>query len=82
MQKQKSQEKAIFDYKLAELIGISVSRIYNKTNKMPEIDEVYPNLFEAEKMQEEKQKKQDELSAARFRKFAQAFNQTRKEDAN
>ena len=74
MQKQKAQEQAYFDYTLADLIGISVGRIYNKATKMPQIEEVYPHIFDANKMQEERQKKQDELSAARLKQFAQAFN--------
>ena len=74
MQKTRAQEQAYFDYTLADLIGISVGRIYNKSTKMPAIEEVYTTIFDAEKIQEEKQKKQDELSAARFKQFAQAFN--------
>lgn len=83
MQKQKAQEQAYFDYQLADLIGVSVGRIYNKSTKMPSVEEAYPSIFDAEKMQEEKQKKQDELSAARFKQFAEAFNKKfGKEDAN
>jgi hypothetical protein len=83
MKKQKTQEQAYFDYQLADLIGVSVGRIYNKSTKMPSIEEAYPNIFDAEKMQEEKQEKQDELSAARFKQFAEAFNKKfGKEDAN
>lgn len=83
MKKQKAQEQAYFDYQLADLIGISVGRIYNKSTKMPSIEEAYPNIFDAKKMQEEKQKKQDALSAARFKQFAEAFNKKfGKEDAD
>ena len=74
MQKERAQEKAYFDYTLANLIGISVARVYNKSNEMPSIEEVYPSLFDAEKIQEQKQKKQDELSSIRFKQFADAFN--------
>ena len=69
MQKQKAQEQAYFDYTLADLIGRSVARMYSKTNEYPEIQEIYPALFE-----EEKQKKQDELSVIRFKQFADAYN--------
>lgn len=68
------QEKATFDYALADLIGRSVSRIYSSANKMPEISEVYPTLFDNEEIQEAKQAKKDQLSALRFRQFAQAYN--------
>lgn len=81
MQKQKAQEQAYFDYQLADLIGVSVGRIYNKSTKMPSVEEAYPNIFDFDA--EEKQKKQDELSAARFKQFAEAFNKKfGKEDAN
>lgn len=82
MKKQKAQEQAYFDYQLADLIGVSVGRIYNKSTKMPSVEEAYPNIFDAFDA-EEKQKKQDELSAARFKQFAEAFNKKfGKEDAN
>lgn len=83
MQKQNAQDKAYFDYKLADLIGISVGRLYDKQNEMPAIEEVYSTLFDAKKMQAEKQKREDELSIARFKQFADAHNQKfeRKEDA-
>ena len=41
------QEKANFDYILANLIGKSISRIYSSSNKMPDISEVYPTLFDS-----------------------------------
>lgn len=82
IKKQQLQEKAAFDYKLAELIGVSVSRIYSKSNEMPAIEEAYPDIFDVQKIQEEKEHKQDELSALRFRQFAEAFNKKfGKEDA-
>ena len=39
------KERAIFDYKLADLIGYSTARVHNKANKMPTLEEVYPTLF-------------------------------------
>lgn len=33
-------------YILADLIGSSVSRLFGKGNKMPEIKKVYPSLFQ------------------------------------
>ena len=68
------QEKAHFDYKLADLIGKSVSRIYSASNAMPDISEAYPSLFDSEEVEEIKSKKQDELSAQRFKQFAQLYN--------
>lgn len=68
------QKKASFDYILADLVGRSVSRIYSSSAKMPPIEEAYPTLFNAAEQTEKVQKKKDELSAIRFRQFAEAFN--------
>lgn len=68
------REKATFNYILADLIGRSVSRIYNSSNKIPPIYEVYPSLFSAEEEQEALQKKKAELSVLRFRQFAETHN--------
>ena len=72
------KERAYFDYTLAELIGHSVARIY-KENEYPKIEFVYPSIFDTKEMEEERQKQQDELSALRFKQFAQAFNKKFKE---
>lgn len=79
--KAKAQEQATYDYILAELIGRSVARIYNSSNKMPEIAEVYPNLFDSAEIEERKQAKKAELSALRFKQFANSYNQRFKEVA-
>lgn len=71
------QEKAAFDYALADMIGRGVARIYSSTAKMPELYEIYPNLFDSEDIQEQKQAQQDELSALRFKQFAQNYNKNR-----
>ena len=76
MEKIRAQEKATFDYNLADLIGRSVSRIYNSSNHMPDISEVYPTLFDSEQVQRSKQEKKAELSALRFKQFAESFNKT------
>lgn len=68
------REKASFDYILADLIGRSVARVYNKDNTIPDIGEVYPTIFSTKESQEAKQKKRDELSALRFKQFAFSFN--------
>ena len=74
MEKERLKEKANFDYLLADLIGKSVSRIYNSANTMPDISTVYPTLFDSQEIEEIKQEKKDELSIARFRQFAQSHN--------
>jgi hypothetical protein len=69
-----AKERAAFDYTLADLIGKSVSRIHSSANKMPEISEVYPSLFNNAEIQEQRQAKRDELSALRFKQFAKSYN--------
>ena len=72
--KSQAKERAAFDYKLADLIGRSVARIHSSANKMPEIHEVYPSLFDSVEIQEQRKTKRDELSALRFKQFASSYN--------
>lgn len=81
MEKLRAQEKASFDYILADLIGRSISRIHSSSNKMPEISEAYPSLFVASELQEKQQEKKAELSALRFKQFAASYNKKFKEVA-
>lgn len=74
IQKREAQEKASYDYILADLIGRSIARIHSSANKLPELAEVYPTLFDAEEAQEKRQEKKDELSVLRFKQFAQSYN--------
>ena len=73
------KRKATCDYILADLIGRSVSRIYNSANKMPALYEAYPSLFDKEIEEQKIQKQKDAMSAARFRQFAQLTNKRFKE---
>lgn len=75
VEREQHQIKATFDYALADLIGRSIARVYNSSNTMPEISEVYPTLFDSEEVKQKRQEKQAELSALRFKQFAQSFNQ-------
>ena len=65
---------ATIDYILADLIGRSVSRIYGSSNKMPQLQEIYSSLFDSKAIEAQQQQRQDELSAIRFRQFANAYN--------
>ena len=76
-----ARERATFDYILGDLIGRSVGRAYNSANHYPSIAEVYPSLFTAEEVEQERQSKKDELSALRFKQFAQSYNKKYKEVA-
>ncbi len=82
VKRREAQERASYDYILADLIGRSVARVYHSTNKIPPIYEAYPSLFDNEEMQEKQQQKKDDLSALRFRKFANAFNKKKCEEVD
>lgn len=77
-EKARAQERASFDYILADLCGKSVARLYSSSNKFPEIAEVYPSLFDSQMIKEQKQEKRDKLSVIRFKQFAQAYNNKHK----
>lgn len=74
VQLEQAKEKAYFDYILADLIGRSVSRVYSNKATMPEIYEVYPTFFDGKEAQEQKQEKLAELSALRFKQYANFHN--------
>lgn len=74
VEKRKAQEKASFDYILADLIGTSIGRLYSSSTKLPELAAAYPSLFDSKEIAERKQQKQAELSALRFKQFADAYN--------
>lgn len=78
IKQREDKERASFDYTLAELIGRSIARIYSSSAKYPPIQQVYPSLFDSEEIEEEKQNRINELSALRFRQFANAFNKKQK----
>lgn len=75
MERARAQEKASFDYLLADLIGRSIARVHSSANTMPEISEVYPSLFDNKEIQEKRQAQKAELSALRFKQFAHSYNQ-------
>lgn len=69
------REKATFDYQLANLIGISVSRLFSANNKMPEIYEVYPEIFDIQEIENKRQEMRTKQSVDRLMDFVQAYNQ-------
>lgn len=79
LKEEEERRKATYDYILADLIGRSVSRIYNSSNNLPALHEAYPSLFDKEAEADRIQQQKDELSAARFRQFAQITNKRFKE---
>lgn len=68
VEKQDLRTKAIFDYKLANLISIGFA------NKLPDIWDMYPTLFNSEEEIQKREQKQAELSALRFINFAESHN--------
>jgi hypothetical protein len=75
------KEKALFDYIHAELVGRSMARVFNSNNEYPAIEEAYPTIFENVAAIQEKQAKKAELSALRFKLFADKYNSKFKEVA-
>lgn len=73
------KEKAQLDYILADAIGRSISRIYSSSAKLPDISQLYPTLFNEEEVEEEVANRKMELSAIRFKQFADSFNARFKE---
>lgn len=71
-----AQERASYDYILANLIVKGVGITLGSKETMPKVQEVYPGIFDdLIKEQEEKlQEKRAQLSALRFRQFAQSYN--------
>lgn len=71
-----AQEKASYDYIQATLIIKGISICLGDKSSFPTLQETYPGVFEDKvKEQEEKiQQKKMELSALRFKQFAQSYN--------
>lgn len=69
-----ARERASYDYILADLIGRSCARVHSPRNTFPEISAAYPTLFDSAEIAEQKKAKQLELSALRFKHFADAYN--------
>jgi hypothetical protein len=76
MRKIEAQEKATYDYIQATLIIRGVGIALGSKEDYPTVEQSYPGIFEdmVEKQQQELRQKRDELSALRFRQFAQSYN--------
>jgi len=76
IRKLEAREKATYDHVLGQLIGVAVGRAFGSIKQeYPEIANVYPSLFDGEEIKRQKQERQAELSALRFKQFAESFNQ-------
>lgn len=56
--KRRMVTKAMFDYRLADLMGASINRLFDKNAKFPTFDQAYPNMD----AHNEESKKQKELA--------------------
>ena len=71
-----AQEKATYDYILAQLITKGVSKVLGDKSNYPSIEEAYPGVFD-DVIEERKAKVEEQrmnLSALRFKQFAQSYN--------
>lgn len=71
-----AQERASYDYILAQLIIKGVGMTLGSKGQYPTVEEAYPGLFDelAEKREEEIRQQKMNLSILRFRQFAQSYN--------
>ena len=67
------RERATFDYILASLIGRAFAASMDNKATFPDIYDVYPSLF-SEEREEKRQEVINQLSALRFKQFAQSYN--------
>lgn len=75
VRERQAQERATYDYILANMIGHSMARVFNSDNKFPEIYEAYPTIFDKEEIESKREERTMELSAQRFMAFAKSFNE-------
>jgi hypothetical protein len=71
------KQQAQFDYTLANLIGVSVARIMSNEVNYPQIEEIYPELFEDIIKEKQRQKEEEVIinkSVNNFLAFAMKHN--------
>lgn len=74
--KRQAQERATYDYILAQLITKGVSKVLGDKSEYPSIEDTYPGIFDdviAERKAKIEEQKMN-LSALRFKQFAQSYN--------
>lgn len=82
VEKYEKQQRATFDYMLAALIGRAFAANMDSKATFPEIYEAYPSLFNREDRESQKRELNNQLSALRFKQFANFHNKKYKEVAN
>lgn len=70
------KEKAVMDYRLADLIATHVSRAFDKNVQIPSLYDAYPVLFAREKILQDKEREKAEMEMWKQRMlgFAEAHN--------
>lgn len=81
VRKIETQERASYDYILANLIVKGVNLSLGGKGEFPSIEEAYPGIFDDRiaARNEEIQEQKMNLSALRFKQFAQSYNRKFKE---
>lgn len=71
-----AKEKASFDYVLASLIVKGVGICLGSKETFPKLEEAYTTAFsdDIERRKEEEEEQRAQLSALRFKQFAQTYN--------
>lgn len=80
VQKRKAKEKAFADYRLADLIGYSMARLYSKEATYPEIYDVYPAIFDREVIEEARQEEQNKRTYEWLKQFTDSFNNSKSKE--
>lgn len=82
MENYRAKERATFDYISAIMVGRAFAAGMDNKAKFPDIHEFYPSLFDAQEREAQKREQSNQLSALRFKQFAQSYNKKYKEVAN
>lgn len=82
MMNRRMQERALLDWKMADLLAHSLQRLQSSSASLPELHTFYSFLFDEEQTQEvldSQQRQKDEVSEIRLKQFVESFNQRHKE---
>lgn len=76
MKRRQAQEKATYDYILANLITKGISKVLGGKEEYPTLEQAYNGLFDdvVAERQAKIQEQKINLSALRFKQFAQSYN--------
>lgn len=75
VKKIEAREKATYDHILGQLIGIACGKAFGSLKtEYPSLEATYPSLFDSEETKQRKAEQQAEISALRFKQFAESFN--------